>query len=180
MLAASAAQPGTGNPAPPRAVPPIHSRNESRIAMTRILIPTLLTAAPLALGLAGCATIAGTVGKTYNTALVGSQEVPGPGDARATGTAKVTADATTNQVCVDITTQGLPAPSAAHIHRGATGVAGPVVLPLDTPADGKSSGCYGVDKQLAAAIIADPAGYYVNVHDAAHPKGAIRGQLAAR
>jgi hypothetical protein len=139
----------------------------------RLFVPALLAAASLG----GCATIAGTVGKTYNTALVGSQEVPGPGDVNATGTAKVTADATTNQVCVDLTTQRLPAPTMAHIHRGGAGVAGPVVLTLDTPSGGGSSKCYGVDKELAAAIIADPAGYYVNVHDAAHPKGAIRGQV---
>ena len=139
----------------------------------RLFVPALLAAASLG----GCATIAGTVGKTYNTALVGSQEVPGPGDVNATGTAKVTADATTNQVCVDLTTQRLPAPTMAHSHRGGAGVAGPVVLTLDTPSGGGSSKCYGVDKELAAAIIADPAGYYVNVHDAAHPKGAIRGQV---
>ena len=61
---------------------------------------------------------------------------------------------------------------------GARGVAGPPVLTLDTPVDGRSSKCYGVDKALAAAIIANPAGYYVNVHTNAYPKGAIRGQLA--
>ncbi|WP_161978301.1 CHRD domain-containing protein [Sphingomonas oligophenolica] len=144
--------------------------------MTITTKSALLFAAAIGLPLGGCATIAGTVGQTYNTALVGAQEVPGPGDANATGTAKVTADATTNQVCVDLTTQGL-APTAAHIHQGARGIAGPVVLPLETPLDGRSSKCYGVDKQLAAGIIANPAAYYVNVHDAAHPKGAIRGQI---
>ena len=125
----------------------------------------------------GCATIAGTVGERWNTALVGSQEVPGPGDPAATGTAKVTADATTNQICVDVTVQGLAAATAAHIHSGARGTAGPPVLTLDTPADGVSKSCYSVEKQLAAAIIAAPENYYVNVHDAAHPAGAIRGQL---
>jgi hypothetical protein len=144
--------------------------------MTRPAARLLLPALVAATALAGCATIAGTVGQTYNTALVGAQEVPGPGDATATGTAKVTADATTDQVCVDLTVQGL-APTAAHIHQAARGVAGPVVLPLATPVDGRSSKCYGVDKQLAAGIIANPSAYYVNVHDAAHPKGAIRGQL---
>ena len=71
--------------------------------------------------LAGCATVAGTVGESYNTALVGQQEVPGPGDPDGTGTAKITADATTNQICYDLTVQNITRPTAAHIHSGARG-----------------------------------------------------------
>ena len=127
--------------------------------------------------LAGCATVAGTVGESYQTGLVGSQEVPGPGDPDGTGTAKITSDATTDQVCFDLTTQGIARPTAAHLHRGRTGAAGPVVVPFDAPSDGASKGCVSVDKTVAAGVIADPAGYYVNVHNADYPNGAIRGQL---
>ena len=127
--------------------------------------------------LAGCATLAGTVGESYQTGLVGSQEVPGPGDPDGTGTAKITADATTNQVCFELTTQGIVRPTAAHLHRGAAGVAGPVVVPFDAPASGESKGCVSVDKTIAAGVIADPAAYYVNIHNADYPNGAIRGQL---
>jgi CHRD domain len=130
-----------------------------------------------ALALSGCATIAGTVGESFTTALVGGQEVPGPGDPQATGTAKVTADSATDTVCADVRTQRLAPATMAHIHKGARGVAGPPVLTIDTPTNGRSNKCYSVDKALAAAILADPAGYYVNVHTAAYPKGAIRGQL---
>ena len=147
-----------------------------RTLRLRHLAPLLAAATAVS----ACATIAGTVGESWQTALVGSQEVPGPGDATATGTAKVTADATTNTICADVTVQRLPAPTMAHIHSGDPGVAGSPVLTLDTPVGGRSKQCYSVDKALAAAIIANPGGYYVNIHDAAHPKGAIRGQLAAR
>jgi len=34
-----------------------------------------------------------------------------------------------------------------------------------------------VDATVAAAILAHPKGYYVNVHTAAFPNGAVRGQL---
>lgn len=138
-------------------------------------------AAPLilvaALSLAGCATVAGTVGESYQTGLQGSQEVPGPGDPDGTGTAKVTADATTNQVCFDLTAQAITRPTAAHLHRGAVGMEGPPVVTFDAPVDGASKGCVNVDRQQAAAIIANPANFYVNVHNAEYPKGAIRGQL---
>lgn len=130
--------------------------------------------------LSGCATVAGAVGKSWTTALVGNQEVPGPGDPDGTGTAKVTADATTNTVCVDIAVRDISQPTMAHIHRGARGVAGPPVITLTAPARGASKECLTVEKAMAAAIIADPAGYYVNIHTQDYPKGAIRGQIAGR
>ncbi len=89
----------------------------------------------------------------------------------------MTADATTNQVCFDLTAQAITRPTGAHLHEGALGVEGPVRVPFDAPVDGSSKGCVNVDRQLAAAIIANPAGFYVNVHNAEYPKGAIRGQL---
>lgn len=141
--------------------------------------PAVLTAAALvaATALAGCATIADTVGESYTTGLVGAQEVPGPGDPDGSGTARITADATTNNVCFNLTVQAISAPTAAHIHRGARGVAGPPVLTIDAPTGGASSGCLRVDRQLAASIIADPSAFYVNVHTADYPGGALRGQL---
>jgi hypothetical protein len=135
-------------------------------------------AAALAVPLAGCATIADTVGETYTTGLSGGQEAPGPGDPDGSGTARITADATTNNICFTLTVQAISQPTAAHIHRGARGVAGPPVLTLDPPLNGRSSRCYSVERTLAAAIIAAPSGYYVNVHTADYPGGAVRGQLS--
>ncbi|WP_298023972.1 CHRD domain-containing protein [uncultured Parasphingopyxis sp.] len=140
---------------------------------TRTLLATIL----IAPALAACSTISGTVGERYTTGLSGGQEVPGPGDPDGSGTARITADATTNTVCADITVQAISRPMAAHIHRGARGTNGPPVLTLDTPANGESSRCYNVERQLAASIIADPAQFYVNVHTEDYPGGAVRGQL---
>lgn len=73
--------------------------------------------------------------------------------------------------------RGIGTALAAHIHRGAAGRAGPVVVSL-----GKSyrpSGCVRVPAGVANAILARPSGYYVNVHTAKYAAGAIRGQLKA-
>ncbi len=138
----------------------------------------IAAAATACVALAGCATIADTIGESWTTALVGGQEVPGPGDPDGTGTAKITADATTNTICYDMTAQGISAPTAAHLHRGRFGQAGAPIITLKAPSNGASSDCVKVTKAEAAALIADPSNYYVNVHTADYPNGAIRGQLA--
>jgi hypothetical protein len=66
----------------------------------------------------------------------------------------------------------------AHIHKAPAGANGPVAVPFTAPTNGASEGCATVAPDVAAAIAADPAGYYVNVHNAAFPGGAVRGQLA--
>ena len=64
---------------------------------------------------------------------------------------------------------------AAHIHKGKAGVAGPVVVPFG--AHYKSKGCTTTTAAIAAAIQRNPAAYYVNVHNAKYPGGALRGML---
>lgn len=116
-------------------------------------------------------------GATVLTAdLTGAEEVPGPGAKDGTGTARLvlTPD---GRVCADLTTSKIDPPTAAHVHTGAKGVAGPVVIPLPTPKDGRASGCVNAEAPVTAKVAADPAAAYVNVHTAAQPNGAIRGQL---
>jgi hypothetical protein len=70
----------------------------------------------------------------------------------------------------------------SHIHVGAEGVSGDVVVPLDVDGfEGSSEGCIEPMEDAAAlqAIVDDPAGYYVNLHTDEFQGGAIRGQLAA-
>ena len=108
--------------------------------------------------------------------LAAAEEVPGPGAPGGAGTARLvfTAD---GRVCADLTTTKVDLPTAAHVHSGARGVAGPVVITLPTPKDGTATGCVNADAAAAAKVTADPPAFYVNVHTATLPNGAVRGQL---
>lgn len=110
--------------------------------------------------------------------LTGEAESPA-GDPVATGTASVRLRRGQGQVCYQLAAKNLPTANAMHIHRGAAGVAGPVVIPLKTPdAQGAASGCATAPRTTVAAILKAPAGYYLNVHTQEFAGGAIRGQLA--
>ncbi len=121
--------------------------------------------------------LATTGGTAFDVTLVGNSESPA-GDPVGNGTATVRLRLGQAQACYKLAVKDLPAAVAAHIHSGAAGSSGPVVIPLITPkADGTSSGCAATTRSLVAAILKNPAGYYVNVHTAEFPGGAIRGQL---
>ena len=115
------------------------------------------------------------------TLVGGAEEVPNPGDADGTGTSTVTLRTGTNQVCWETRVANITLPAAAsHIHRGAKGVAGPVVVPFTAPdANGMASDCATAEASLISEIAQNPAGFYVNVHTSDFPGGAVRGQLAA-
>lgn len=109
--------------------------------------------------------------------LSGSAEVGKPGDASATGSATVTADSASGRVCATVTSD-IKGAVAMHIHQGAAGANGPVVVTLDAKKIGAGKACVPA-KGVAAQLAADPSGFYVNIHTATHPDGALRGQLAA-
>jgi hypothetical protein len=79
--------------------------------------------------------------------------------------------------------RGIGAPTLGHIHQGGKGVNGPIKVALfaegGMPATATAAaGLVTVtDPALVAAIRANPAGFYVNLHTAQFPGGAVRGQL---
>ena len=121
----------------------------------------------------------GEGGRRRTAQLSGAAEVPGPGDPDGSGTAAIRLRPEQGEVCFELTASNIGAATAAHIHEGAEGVAGPVVVPLDpAPSGGSSSGCVSdVDTALIQNIVENPGQYYVNVHNEEFPDGAIRGQL---
>jgi hypothetical protein len=108
----------------------------------------------------------------------GAQEVPGPGDMKAIGVIVVKADPDLGKVCYNVSLDATEAITAAHIHSGAAGVAGPVVLPLTLPTSAMGRTCVDADKALIGKMIANPENYYFNAHSATYKSGALRGQLA--
>ena len=92
------------------------------------------------------------------------------------GKAEVTLNAKTGKVCWDFKLAKIDGkPTQAHIHKGKAGVSGNVVVPLG--ANYKRQGCTSAAKSLVKSIAGHPGAYYVNVHNAKHPLGAMRGQL---
>jgi CHRD domain len=115
--------------------------------------------------------------KTFTVHMTGPQEVP-KGSPTGTGTFRYQLLPSTKQVCYSLTWSNIGGTAlSSHIHKGARGKSGPVVIPLSSIAPVKHSGCVKAAKSLIQAIGAHPSRYYVNVHTAKYPGGAIRGQL---
>ena len=143
----------------------------------RTRIPSLLLPAVLA-AIASLALV--TVALAAPMGFSADLADAGDGEAAGSGTATITIDPDTGEVCWDLSVDGVGAVTASHIHVGAEGESGDVVVPLDVDGfDGTSSDCVDASDADLDAIIADPAGYYVNIHTEAFPAGAIRGQLVA-
>lgn len=111
--------------------------------------------------------------------LTGAAAVP-PGDPDGSGTALLTLDPATGEVCFTIEVEGVDAVTAAHIHEGSEGTSGGVVIGLAAPSGGSVQDCVSADSEVVALVTAAPDGYYVNVHSDDHPDGAVRGQLRMR
>ena len=111
--------------------------------------------------------------------LSGEAEAPGPGDPDGSGEAFVTLNQGRGLICYQITVEGIEPAIAAHIHEAPVGVPGDIVVPLQPPdAEGFVNDCVSVDAELIKDIRQNPEEYYVNVHTADFPAGALRGQLS--
>lgn len=116
-------------------------------------------------------------GATVLTAdLAGAEEVPGPGARDGAGTARLVLSPD-GKVCTDLATTRIDPATAAHVHSGARGVAGPVVITLPTPQDGRASGCHRRrDRRRQGGR---RPGRRLRQRPHGRPaRGAVRGQLA--
>ena len=120
---------------------------------------------------------AATAAEKLRASMTGAAEVP-RGDADGRGRARITTDRERGRVCYRITLTRVGTVAAGHIHKGAAGKAGPIVVGFFATPTRRPAGCVtGVSRKLIADIERHPGRYYVNVHNARHPAGAVRGQL---
>lgn len=119
--------------------------------------------------------------RRLSTTLTGANERPGPGDEDGRGRAQIKIKQ--HQVCFEVSWRDIAAPTAGHIHKGAPDVAGPVVVGFFSVPGGlaapvsKLGGCAPASAELITDLRRNPRDYYVNIHNAEFPGGAIRGQL---
>jgi hypothetical protein len=117
-------------------------------------------------------------GRPFSVELSGANEVTA-GDPDGSGTALLTLNQGKGEVCFELTYSDIDTPTRAHIHAAPAGSNGPIVVAFfDFVAPPPTEGCVEADKELIKQIRQDPEGYYVNVHNADFPGGAIRGQLS--
>jgi hypothetical protein len=139
----------------------------------RKIVVVLVAAAALVLA---AVSLAGTRAAGWSAKLDASQEVPKQAVKTPAAKGAFTSTVSGNKLTWKLTFSKLSGPAtAAHIHLGAMGKPGNVLVPLCGPCKSGVSGSV----QLTAALKKDFTKHllYVNVHTAKNPAGEIRGQL---
>jgi hypothetical protein len=144
--------------------------------MRRIVAMALPLTAAVLIAVGSAVAAGGGTPKTTTVQMTGSQEVP-KGSPTGSGVFRFQLLPGSGQVCFNLTWSKIGTPTAAHIHKGAKGKAGNIVIALSGTPPVKHSGCRKAPKSLITAIGKNPSAYYVNVHTNRYPGGAIRGQL---
>jgi hypothetical protein len=146
-----------------------------RSTLTALAVVGLALAAP-ASAFAGTSADNGVHAK-----LTGSAVVPGPGDANAKGSFKGSVE--DGQFCYKLKVKKAGDVTSAGIYSGEAGTTGDQVVSLET---GKACTTIVADaddtadtlsESEAAALLANPGAFYVQVQTDEFPEGAVRGQL---
>lgn len=115
----------------------------------------------------------------FSAKLTGAQEVPAV-TTGAVGVASFMLNESRTELCVNVAVKGLSgAITGAHIHEGAIGVAGGVIIDLSAGLSGNQIKLKIPASDLTSAFLADliNGNLYINIHTAANPNGEIRGQI---
>ena len=167
--------------------------------LTTVVFGLLLAAGCSSSSSTPSTTTAGTTTTRFTATLLPAQETPPIQGAEASGSGtstmdfSITRDAsgaiTAATVNFNATMQNFPQTTVvniAHIHTGATGVAGPILISTTVnPGEVTLTNGAGTFTRVAVpvkttdmqSILDNPAGFYFNIHTAANPGGVMRGQL---
>jgi len=120
--------------------------------------------------------LAGTRSTGWSATLTAAQEIPKQAVKAPAAHGAFTATVSGNTLKWKLTFSKLSGPAtAAHIHVGAVGKAGNVLVPLCGPCKSGVSGHAALSAGLKAKFAKHLL--YVNVHTKKNPAGEIRGQL---
>lgn len=113
---------------------------------------------------------------SFSARLNGANEVP-PISVSGLGVASFLLNPTMDSLCVSVSTTGLTGPiTGMHIHEGAAGTTGGVVIDLSSDISGsRATAKIAITSMDLQKMIKGL--YYLNVHTAANPSGEIRGQV---
>jgi CHRD domain len=114
--------------------------------------------------------------RTYRVVLSGVAETP-RGAPNGTGDAIIAFHGTSTVCWRFAHLHGFTNATFAHIHAATKGKAGKIVVPLSTGPRLRHQGCVPATPALVSAIVQKPQDYYVNIHSARYPGGAVRAQL---
>ena len=145
--------------------------------MTALLRSTVAASAALAFTLGapiGAQEIVPS-GKAFVFTSLDGEQVPGGGAEGGFADFSAEIDLTTGEICYSFSAEDVEM-TAAHIHKGREGESGPPVMTLELTGE-RGQKCEEVEVSLAKSIGNKPRNYYVNLHTAEFPGGAIRGQL---
>lgn len=127
----------------------------------------------------------GTVDMT--AALLGSAEVPTVVDGNARGGATFEFETFTSgrvMTALQSATEGIDDVIMQHIHVGAAGTPGAILISLmgadyaTSPSSHSAESTITYTQKDFTRILANPAGFYCNLHTTAGPNGLVRGQLS--
>ncbi len=115
----------------------------------------------------------------FSTTLSGDRVAGEPGDGDGWGVAAIGVDGDTTRYYIWVT--DIAAPNGAHVHTGFAGTGGGIAIDLEASFAEVAGNTYVAQGVVSggstAALLATPGAFYVNVHNADHPAGAVRGQV---
>lgn len=118
---------------------------------------------------------------TFPMTMTGPEET-GAGDVDGTASGTITFDTVTNEISWSFTFANIVAPTSMHIHNAPAGAGAGVFVGLGVATTGGAGTLISSVTTTAAnisAILANPIGFYVNIHNGPFPSGAVRGQIPA-